>query len=54
MKVRKAGRIAPVSATISVVVNDQGHREVLGMAISTSEVETPFGLTSCTRLRGAG
>ena len=39
MKVREAGRIVPV-VTVAVAVNDQGRREVLGMAIGASEAET--------------
>ena len=40
MKVREAGRIVPVAVTVAVAVNDQGRREVLGMAIGASEAET--------------
>ena len=36
----EAGRIVPVAVTIAVAVNDQGRREVLGMAIGASEAET--------------
>ena len=38
VKVREAGRI--VSVTLAVAVNDQGRREVLGMAVGASEAET--------------
>ena len=38
LKVRQAGRI--VSVAVTVAVNDQGRREVLGMAIGASEAET--------------
>ena len=40
LKVRQAGRIVSVAVTVAVAVNDQGRREVLGMAIGTSEAET--------------
>ena len=40
MKVREAGRIVSVAVTIAVAVNDQGRREVLGMAVGASEAET--------------
>jgi transposase-like protein len=40
VKVREAGRIVPVAVTVAVAVNDQGRREVLGMAIGASEAET--------------
>ena len=40
VKVREAGRIVPVAVTVAVAVNDQGRREVLGMAIGHSEAET--------------
>ena len=33
VKVREAGRIVSVAVTVAVAVNDQGRREVLGMAI---------------------
>ena len=39
VKVRQAGRIVSVAVTIAVAVNDQGRREVLGMAIGASEAE---------------
>ena len=39
VKVREAGRIVSVAVTIAVAVNDQGRREVLGMAIGASEAE---------------
>ncbi len=56
VKVRQTGRIVPVAVTVAVAVNDQGRREVLGMAIGASEAEpiwTEF-LRSLTRrgLRG--
>ena len=40
VKMREAGRIVSVAVTIAVAVNDQGRREVLGMAIGASEAET--------------
>ncbi len=40
VKVRQDGRIVPVAVTLAVAVNDQGRREVLGMAIGASEAET--------------
>ncbi len=40
VKVRQAGRIVSVAVTLAVAVNDQGRREVLGMAIGVSEAET--------------
>ena len=56
VKVRQAGRIVSVAVTVAVAVNDQGRREVLGMAIGASEAETFWAefLRSLTRrgLRG--
>lgn len=40
LKVRQGGRIVSVAVTIAVGVNDDGRREVLGMAIGCSEAET--------------
>jgi transposase-like protein len=40
VKVRQAGRIVSVAVIIAVGVNDDGRREVLGMAIGASEAET--------------
>ncbi len=40
VKMREAGRIVSVAVTIAVAVNDQGRREVLGMAVGASEAET--------------
>ena len=40
MKVRDAGRIVSVAVTLAVAVNTDGRREILGMAIGTSEAET--------------
>ena len=40
VKVRQTGRIVSVAVTVAVAVNDQGHREVLGVAIGASEAET--------------
>ncbi len=37
---RQAGHIVSVAVTGAVAVNDQGRREVLGMAIGASEAET--------------
>ncbi len=45
VKVREAGRIVPVA------VNDQGRREVLGMAVGAPR---PSGPSSCAPLPGAG
>ena len=39
VKVRQTGRIVSVAVTVAVAVNDQGCREVLGMAIGASEAE---------------
>ena len=56
VKVREAGRIVSVAVTVAVAVNDQGRREVLGMAVGASEAETFWTefLRSLTRrgLRG--
>jgi putative transposase len=41
VKVREAGRIVSVAVIIAVGVNSDGRREVLGMAIGSSEAE-PF------------
>ena len=43
VKVREAGRIVSVAVTVAVAVNDQGRREVLGMAIGASEAESVNG-----------
>jgi transposase-like protein len=43
VKVREADRIVPVAVTIAVGVNADGRREVLGMAVGSSETE-PFWL----------
>ena len=40
VRVRQAGRIVSVAATIAVGVNSDGRREVLGMATGASEAET--------------
>ena len=40
VKMREAGRVVSVAVTIAVAVNDQGRREVLGMAVGASEAET--------------
>lgn len=40
VKVRQGGRIVSVAVTIAIGVNDDGRREVLGMAIGCSEAET--------------
>ena len=40
IKMREIGRIVSVAVTVAVAVNDQGRREVLGMAIGHSEAET--------------
>ncbi len=40
VKVRQGGRIVSIAVTIAIDVNDDGRREVLGMAIGCSEAET--------------
>ena len=40
VKVREAGRIVSVAVTVAVAVNDQGRREVPGMATGASEAGT--------------
>ncbi len=40
VKVRQAGRIVSIAATIAVAVNTDGRREVLGIATGASEAET--------------
>ena len=40
LKVRQAGQIVSLAATIAVAVNTDGRREVLGMATGASEAET--------------
>ena len=40
VKVRRAGRIVSVAVIIAVGVNDDGRREILGMAVGASEAET--------------
>ena len=40
IKVRQAGKIVSLAATIAVAVNTDGRREVLGMATGASEAET--------------
>ena len=52
LKVR-AGRIVSVAVTVAVAVNDQGRREVLGMAIGASEAET-FWTSFCAASPAAG
>ena len=52
MKVREAGRIVSVAVTVAVAVNDQGRREVPGMAIGASEAETFTRILSATFRRG--
>jgi Transposase and inactivated derivatives len=53
VKVREAGRIVPVAVTIAVGVNADGRREVLGMAVGSSEAE-PFWLDFLRTLRRRG
>jgi putative transposase len=53
VKVREAGRIVPVAVTITVAVNADGRREVLGMAIGASEAET-FWVEFLRRLKRRG
>lgn len=53
VKVREAGRIVPVAVTIAVGVNAAGRREVLGMAIGSSEAE-PFWLDFLRALKRRG
>jgi putative transposase len=40
VKVRQASRVISVAVIVAVAVNSDGHREVLGMDIGPSEVET--------------
>ena len=53
VKVREAGRIVPVAVTIAVGVNADGRREVLGMAVGSSEAE-PFRLDFLRTLKRRG
>jgi len=53
VKVREAGRIVPVAVTIAVGVNADGRREVLGMAVGSSEAE-PFWLDFLRTLKRRG
>lgn len=53
VKVREAGRIVPVAVTIAVGVNADGRREVLGMAVGSSETE-PFWLDFLRSLKRRG
>jgi putative transposase len=53
VKVREAGRIVPVAVTIAVGVNADGWREVLGMAVGSSEAE-PFWLDFLRSLKRRG
>ncbi|WP_372623379.1 IS256 family transposase [Falsiroseomonas sp.] len=53
VKVREAGRIVPVAVTIAVGVNADGRREVLGMAVGSSEAE-PFWLEFLRTLKRRG
>jgi putative transposase len=53
VKVREAGRIVPVAVTIAVGVNADGRREVLGMAVGSSEAE-PFWLDFLRVLKRRG
>jgi putative transposase len=53
VKVREAGRIVPVAVTIAVGVNADGRREVLGMAVGSSEAE-PFWLDLLRTLKRRG
>ena len=53
VKVREAGRIVPVTVAIAVGVNADGRREVLGMAVGSSEAE-PFWLDFLRTLKRRG
>jgi putative transposase len=53
VKVREAGRIVPVAVTIAVGVNADRRREVLGMAVGSSEAE-PFWLDLLPVLKRRG
>lgn len=53
VKIREAGRIVPVAVTIAVGVNADGRREVLGMAVGSSEAE-PFWLDFLRTLKRRG
>ena len=46
VKVREGGRIVSRVAIIAVAVNEDGKREVLGVATGPSEAETCLGRTS--------
>ncbi len=52
VEVREAGRIVSAAVTIAVGVNADGCREVLGMAVGSSEAET-FWLNSLRSLSAA-
>ena len=52
VKVRQTGRIVSVAVTVAVAVNDQGRREVLGVAIGASDAETFVDSSSCARWAG--
>jgi transposase-like protein len=45
--VRENGRIISRAVIIAVSVNEDGRREVLGIATGPSEAETRLGLASC-------
>lgn len=53
LKVREGGRIVSRAVIIAVAVNEDGKREVLGVATGPSEAET-FGPSSCAALPAAG
>ncbi len=55
VKVREAGRIVPVAVTIAVGVNADGRREVLGMAVGSSEARSLLArLPAHLKRRGPG
>jgi putative transposase len=47
VKVREGGRIISRAVIIAVAVNEDGKREVLGVATGPSEAETCLGPSSC-------
>ena len=44
LKVREGGRVVPVHALVATAVNADGHLEILGIQVTTSE--TPVGWRS--------
>ena len=54
VRVRQAGRIVSVAATIAVGVNSDGRREVLGMATGASEADGVDGPRPASLCQGGG